>query len=119
MSFLKGLAVVMVGLVVTTSFAQAEEFSKKHPRRAEVNRRARNEERRINKDEKNGSITKGQAQELKGEEKGIKAQEHAEVKANGGYLTKGEQGQLNKEENGLNKDISNDKKMDQAPTPKQ
>jgi hypothetical protein len=46
---------------------------------------------------------------LRANDRAIKAQEHAEVKANGGHLTKAEQRQLNQEENANSKLIHDEK----------
>jgi hypothetical protein len=83
-------------------------FAKTHPRRNEVNKRVKNQRRRINKAEKSGKITEAQADQLKANDKAIKQQEHAEVKANGGYLTKDQQKQLNQEENANSKLIKDE-----------
>ena len=48
---------------------------------------------------KNGTLTGQEAHQLRANDRAIKQQEHADVKANGGYLTSGEQKQLNQEEN--------------------
>ncbi len=64
--------------------------------------------------EKNGSLTKAQGNQLKANDRAIKQQEHAEVKANGGTLTKGEQKQLNQEENANSKLIHDEKHLPPA-----
>jgi Skp family chaperone for outer membrane proteins len=74
-------------------------FAQKHPRRAQVNNRVKNQRNRINQGVKSGELTKGQAKQLRANDNAIKAQEHADVKANGGHLTGAEQKQLNQEEN--------------------
>jgi hypothetical protein len=79
------------------------QFAKNHPRRNEVNKRVKNQRKRINKDVASGKLTTQQAQQLKANDAAIKQQEHADVKANGGYLTKPEQKQLNQEENANSK----------------
>ena len=84
-------------------------FSKKHPRRAEVNKRVKNQRKRINQGVKNGTLTTQQAQQLKANDKAIKQQEHADVKANGGYITKDQQKQLNQEENANSQMIKDEK----------
>ena len=76
-----------------------EKFDKEHPRRGQVNERVKNQRARINQGEKNGTLTKQQGNQLKANDRAIKEQEHADVKANGGHITKGEQKQLNQEEN--------------------
>lgn len=101
----KTTLLVMAITLSTASVGHAEDFKEKHPRRAEVNERVRKQDRRIKQGLKNGTLTPAQAKQLRGEEKGIKAQERSEVKANGGYLTKGEQKQLNGELNQDSKQI--------------
>ncbi len=84
-------------------------MQKKHPRRNEVNQRVKNQRQRINQGLKNGTLTPQQAQQLRANDRAIKLQEHAEVKANGGYLTKQQQQQLNQEENANSKLIYDEK----------
>jgi hypothetical protein len=74
-------------------------MAKTHPRRNQVNKRVANQRARINQGVKNGSLTHQQARQLRANDNAIKAQEHADVKANGGHLTGAEQKQLNQEEN--------------------
>jgi hypothetical protein len=50
-------------------------------------------------DVKNGTLTGQEAQQLRANDRSIKQQEHADVKANGGHLPPAEQKQLNQEEN--------------------
>ena len=110
------LTAVTIGILAPISQVRADattatpgQFAKKHPRRAEVNKRIRNQNKRINQGVKNGSLTPQQAQQLKSNDAAIKSQERADVKANGGYLTKPEQRQLNQEENANNKLIGDEK----------
>jgi hypothetical protein len=74
-------------------------FAAEHPRRNEVNERVANQRARINEGERTGKLSPAQANQLRANDRAIKQQEHADVKANGGHLTKGEQRQLNQEEN--------------------
>ena len=85
------------------------QFAKKHPRRNQVNKRVKNQRARINQGLKNGTLTPQEAQQLRSNDNAIKTQEHADVKANGGYLTKPEQRQLNQEENANSKLIQDEK----------
>jgi hypothetical protein len=102
---------------VTPAAAKDADFAKDHPRRAEVNERIRNEERRITEGVRSGKLTKAEAHKLRGELRGIKAQERAEVRANGGYLTKSEKNQLNQELNQDSRQIYKEKHPGTAPTP--
>ena len=85
--------------------AHDAEWQKNHPRRAEVNDRLKNQDKRINKEEKSGQIDKAQARQLHKEDHQIRKEERADAKANGGHITKGEQQQLNRQENGVSKQI--------------
>lgn len=84
-------------------------FAKNHPRRNQVNQRVKNQRGRINQGVKSGKLSRGQARQLRRSDNRIKAQEHRDVKANGGYLTKGEQHQLNHEENANSQRIYDEK----------
>src|SRR5690242_4920348 len=112
-----GLTAMAISLMAPAMWVRAEnpgnptggQFAKKHPRRNEVNKRVKRQRARINEGVKNGTLTPQEAQQLKANDRAIKAQEHADVKANGGYLTKGEQKQLNQEENANSKLIRDEK----------
>lgn len=103
--------VLAVTLAAPATWVRAEnpgnptggQFAKKHPRRNQVNKRVKNQRARINKDVASGKLTPQQAQQLRANDRAIKQQEHADVKANGGYLTKGQQKQINQEENANSK----------------
>ncbi|MES2307636.1 MAG: hypothetical protein V4507_02150 [Verrucomicrobiota bacterium] len=89
---------------VTSSFAEGE-WAKDHPRRAEVNRRLKNQDRRIHQEVKNGEITKDQAKQLHQEDHQIRQEERDMAKQNGGHITKEEKKTLNQQENGVSKQI--------------
>jgi len=101
-------------LVAASPAAHADDaqWKKKHPRRAEVNKRDRNLRNKTENAEKNGKITDQQAQKLEGEETAIHNQEKADAAANGGHITKGEQRDLNREENGVNRQLRRDERRD-------
>ena len=105
---LRATLIIMITCVSTLTHAD-DSFKKEHPRRAEVNARVRNQKKRIAQGVKSGELSKAQAKTLRGEEAGVKAQERAEVKANGGYLTKPEQKQINQELNKDSQQIHNEK----------
>jgi hypothetical protein len=87
-------------------------FAVEHPRRNEVNTRVDNQRERINQGLKNGTLNKQEAQQLRANDRTIKQQEHADVKANGGYLTRAQQKQINQEEN-ANSQLIHDEKHPQ------
>ena len=97
---------VTVSLAGMASTALAEtQWQKDHPRRTEVNKRLANQNRRINKEVKEGEITKGQAKQLHKEDHQIRQEERDMASQNGGHITKSEQRVLNQQENGVSKQI--------------
>ena len=86
--------------------ASAEtQWQKDHPRRAEVNGRLANQDRRINKEVKSGQITKAQGAQLHKEDRQIRREERVMASQNGGHITKQEQRTLNQQENGVSHQI--------------
>ena len=80
-------------------------WNKNHPRRHEVNSRLNNQDKRINKEVKEGEISKGQAANLHKEDRQIRQEERDMVSQNGGHITKQEQKTLNQQENVVSKQI--------------
>jgi len=97
------VALSLAGLA-STSFAETQ-WQKDHPRRTEVNSRLKNQNRRIDKEVKNGEITKGQAKQLHQEDHAIRQEERTMASTNGGHITKPEQRALNQQENQVSKQI--------------
>ena len=75
------------------------------PRRTEVNDRLKNQDRRINKELREGEITKGQARELHSQDHAIRQEERTMSKFNNGHITPGEQKSLNQQENAVSREI--------------
>ena len=97
---------VTLSLAGLASTALAEtQWQKDHPRRTEVNKRLANQNRRINKEVKEGEITKGQAKQLHKEDHQIRQEERDMASQNGGHITKSEQKVLNQQENQVSKQI--------------
>ncbi len=82
-----------------------KEWNKDHPRRAEVNGRLENQDRRINKEEREGEISKQQAQKLHQEDRQIRKEERQMAAKDGGHITKQEQQKLNQQENAVSQQI--------------
>ena len=80
-------------------------WDKDHPRRDEVNDRAKNQDERINKKEADGKMSKAEGTKLKNNDKAIKQEEKDMAKQNGGHITKQEQKTLNEQENKNSKKI--------------
>jgi hypothetical protein len=98
-------AALLVGSMTTSTFAAEGQFNKDHPRRAEVNKRLNNQNKRINKEVKEGEITKGQAAKLHKEDHQIRKEERIMASQDGGHITKQEQKTLNQQENAVSKQI--------------
>ena len=101
------LTVLFVASLGATSLTPsfAGQFQRNHPRRAEVTRRDRNLGGAINRDR--GQLG-GNYSALKTEQNGIRQQQRADVRANGGYITKQQKQQLNGEENTLRNQVGQD-----------
>ena len=84
-------------------------FARQHPRRWEVNKRIANQRSRIGQGLKGGQLTGTEGRQLRADDRAIKNQEHADVKANGGHLTKPEEKQLNQEENATSRLIHDER----------
>jgi hypothetical protein len=104
----KQLIAVVVCLSISGS-SFAGDWKQDHPRRAEVNSRLNNQNRRIKDGVEDGKLTKAQAQQLHQEDHSVRQQERAMAAQNGGHITKTEQRQLNQEENQVSKQIYEEK----------
>ena len=105
----KLLSIVVLSAFAATSVGSAlaaeGQWAKDHPRRAQVNKRLNNQNKRINKEVKEGEITKQQAAALHKEDKQIRQEERTMASQNGGHITKAEQKVLNQQENAVSKQI--------------
>jgi hypothetical protein len=100
------LVTVTLAAACGTAFANdAGTWKKDHPRRAEVNRRLNNQNKRIHQDVKNGTLSKGQAAGLHKEDHQVRQEERDMASQNGGHLTKPEQRTLNSQENAISNQI--------------
>jgi len=112
MRAMKGSTKVMI-LTITSAlafstagvYAADKDWNKDHPRRAEVNKRLANQDKRINQERKEGELSKAQAQKLHKEDRQIRGEERAMASQNGGHITKQEQRTLNQQENQVSKQI--------------
>jgi len=104
----KHIVMVMMMALAGGSAASAmaeSKWAKEHPRRHEVNKRLANQDRRINKELRNGQITKQQAHQLHREDRQIRQEERDMASQNGGHITKQEQAVLNQQENAVSRQI--------------
>jgi outer membrane murein-binding lipoprotein Lpp len=98
-------AIVSLAALVGTTASAETQWQKDHPRRTQVNSRLNNQNRRINRDVKDGTMTKAQAAQAHHEDHQIRQEERDMASQNGGHITKAEQGVLNQQENGVSNQI--------------
>ena len=98
-----GFAVLVAGAGAASAYETP--WQAHHPRRVEVNARLMHQHRRIGMERREGELTRGQARDLRAEDRGIRAQERFDASRHHGHLTRAEQHQLNHEENGVSRQI--------------
>ncbi len=98
------LAALGAGLIATPALAN---WHSSHPRRAEVNARLRNLDRRVAAEHKEGDLTNAQARYLRREDRSIRQEERDMARYDNGHITKAEQRVLNQQENKLSRQIPN------------
>ena len=99
-------AAAIVACAALLGTASAEDtWQKNHPRRAQVNHRLSNQNKRIDSDVKNGTMTKSQAANLHHEDHQVRQEERDMASQNGGHITKTEQKALNGQENAISSQI--------------
>jgi hypothetical protein len=104
------LALAFVASLSVSAFAEdKKEWKKEHPRRAEVNKRLKNQNARVKEGVKDGKMTKAQAADIHKEDRQIRREERRDAAKHGGHITKAEQRKLNKEENQVSKQLYDDK----------
>jgi major membrane immunogen (membrane-anchored lipoprotein) len=102
------LMVVTIFLLGNMASVFAESgWAKNHPRRHEVNKRLKNQNRRINSKVKDGKMTKVQARNLHKEDRNMRQEERVMAIQNSGHITKQEQRTLNQQENKNSREIRN------------
>ena len=102
------IVAAVMAFAAVSSFAQpasSAHFNQTHPRRAEVNARLANQNKRINAQVKEGEMSKAQAAKLHKEDHQIRQEERLMASQNGGHITKQEQRTLNSQENAVSKQI--------------
>jgi hypothetical protein len=102
--FAAAFAAALTTTMASSAMAEGK-WARNHPRRDQVNDRLQNQNRRINKELKEGEITKQQANTLHNEDHQIRQEERDMASQNGGHISKSEQNVLNQQENGVSKQI--------------
>jgi hypothetical protein len=106
LSIALAISVVSIFLFGNMASVFAEtEWQKEHPRREQVNKREKNQKRRINKKVKEGKMSKAEARKLRQQDNTIRQEERDMARQNGGHITKQEQRTLNQQENQTSREI--------------
>jgi hypothetical protein len=85
--------------------SRAREWKEHHPRRAEVNNRLNNQDRRINREVKEGDMSPAEAAKLHREDRHIRNEERNMAADDHGHISKREQRRLNRQENAVSRQI--------------
>ena len=88
-----------------SSFAQVGTWERNHPRRAEVNGRLNNQDRRIHEERKEGEISQAKADRLHRQDHRIRHEERNMASRHDGHITGREQARLNRQENRVSRRI--------------
>ncbi len=99
-------AILMTGLLASAGTASAADWQKTHPRRAEVNHRLANQDKRINTERREGEISGQQAHALHAEDHSIRHEERSMASLDNGHITKADQRALNQQENAVSRQIT-------------
>jgi hypothetical protein len=100
-----GLTLAALAFGGATGASASTRWQSNHPRRAEVNQRLGHQSRRISTERRDGELSRGQARDLRAEDRGIRGQERFDASRHGGHITRGEQARLNHEENRVSRQI--------------
>jgi len=100
-----GAAAAFVALFGLAGSASAATWAENHPRRAEVNHRLANQNHRINRELRQGEISRRQAHALHAQDRTIRHEERFMAAQNHGHITRAEQRALNQQENGVSREI--------------
>lgn len=96
---------VALGAVLIAPTPALANWHSSHARRAEVNARLRNLDRRVGSERKEGDLTNAQARYLRHEDRSIRQEERDMARYDNGHITRSEQRVLNQQENALSRQI--------------
>ncbi|BAP88786.1 putative uncharacterized protein [Burkholderiales bacterium GJ-E10] len=105
-------ATVFAAAMAVAGLAYAQEppqapgtWNQQHPRRAEVNRRLGNQNARINREYRQGEISRQQARRMHRQDHRLRMEERRMARRNHGAITRQQQRRLNRQENGMSRRI--------------
>lgn len=95
----------MMALLAGTAANAATPWQKGHPRRTEVNMRLTHQDHRITDERREGDLTRGQARDLRAENRGLRNEERFDASRDHGHITRSEKRALNRQENAVSHQI--------------
>ena len=103
----RAISALIVSMMAISGSASAAEgdWARSHPRRTEVNGRLENQAGRINREVREGELTRGQARALHREDRAIRREERTMARFDHGHITRGGQRLLNQQENAISRQI--------------
>jgi hypothetical protein len=107
-AFIAAAAALVAGMAAAPAASAETQWQASHPRRAEVNNRLANQNRRIHNKVADGQMTKGQAAQLHRDDHQIRQEEQGMAHQNGSHITSAEDRALNQQENANSRAIHNE-----------
>lgn len=112
--FGKFLTVAALGTMLAgATAADAQSWAQRHPRRAEVNHRLANQNRRINAGLRDHQLTRAEAHQLRSDDRAIRGEERADASLHGSHITRAQDRQINAQENANSRAIRHDRRIGQ------
>jgi hypothetical protein len=108
LALMAAASAIIAGLGIAPSASAATQWQKDHPRRAEVNHRLANQNRRIDNKVADGQMTKGQAAQLHKDDHQIRQEERDMASQDGSHITRSEDRTLNQQETATSRGIHNE-----------
>ncbi|OUL72723.1 hypothetical protein [Paraburkholderia hospita] len=105
MSSLKLVAVGALFITFAGAASAATNWDVSHPRRAEVNSRLANQDRRVHQEVRRGEISHAEAARLHRDDHQIRREERLMASQDGGHITRQEDRALNQQENRVSRQI--------------
>src|SRR5215471_19637099 len=98
------LSLAIIGTTAVSAMAD-NRWERHHPRREQVNNRLDRQYQRVNREYREGEISRGQARQLHREDRAIGREERTMAGFNHGHITRSEQRSLNQQENAVSRQI--------------
>jgi len=98
-------AIAALSMMLAGTASAETNWNATHPRRAEVNHRLANQDRRINREVREGDMSHAEAAKLHRDDHQIRQEERDMAHQDGGHITRQEDHALNQQENHVSAQI--------------